>query len=62
MKKHILIKNCNVSGDQEVFRTKKLNSVKKPIHPYADLAKQKNVRIHLKNGQNFTKNLFHFNS
>ena len=44
------------------FQNKKLNSVKKPIHPYADLAKQKNVRIHLKNGQNFTKNLFHFNS
>ena len=29
-------------------RTKKLNSVKKSIHPYPDLAKQKKLRIHQK--------------
>ena len=38
-------------------RTKKLNSVKKSIHPYPNLAKQKKFKDSLKHGQTFTNNL-----
>ena len=37
--------------------TKKLNSVKKPLHPYPDLAKQKKIKNSLKVDQTFTNNL-----
>ena len=38
-------------------RTKKLNSVKKSIHPYPDFARQKKIKDSLKVGQTFTNNL-----
>ena len=40
------------------YRTKKLNSVKKSIQPYPDLAKQKKkIKDSLKVGQTFNNNL-----